>query len=78
MRNKKLIEKFIKDNFDLTNFNLTWENNWRALLEDTDGNTLEICTFDPEEIWTMINDVKHLKYRLKECNFCHYWVIVND
>lgn len=78
MKNKKLIEKFIKDNFDLTNFNLVWKNDWSVDLIDNGGDVLTICTFDPLEIWTMINDVKHLKYRLKECNCGNFWVVVND
>lgn len=80
MRNDELIEKFIKDNFDLTQFDLSWENDWKAHLKDFHGNKLSIITFNPEEIWTMINDVKYLKYRLTTCRCTgeETWVVVND
>lgn len=78
MRNKKLIEKFIKDHFDLTNFNMIWENDWCCHLIDDNNDKITISTFIPTEIWTMINDVKYLKYKFKECHCGNYWVVAND
>lgn len=72
MRNKELIKKFMEDNFDLTAFDIKWEHEWIVSLYDIEGNRLTIMTFDPTELWTTINGVKYLSYRLQDNN----WIVV--
>lgn len=78
MRNKELLEKFIKDNFDIKNFNIIWEEDWLVKLIDKNDNELTLSSIIPFEIFTMINNVKHLKYALKENYGTTEWVVVND
>lgn len=80
MKSRKFIERFIKDNFDLSYFDLFWETDYFLRLVDINGESLDICAFNPEEIWTSLNGVPYLKYRLivhtptgKEL-----WEVIND
>lgn len=64
MRNRELIDRFIRDNFNLTMFDLIWKSDYLAKLVDINGEILEVCSFNPEEIWTSVNGVLYLKYKL--------------
>lgn len=80
MKNKKLIERFIKDNFNLANFNLTWKSEWVAELTDINGSTLTLCTFNPYQVWTSIDGVHYLDYRLitHTPTGTEVWEVIND
>lgn len=78
MRNKELLERFIKDNFDIKNFDIIWKSDWEVLLIDKKGNVLTLATIIPYQIFSMINDVKYLKYELKSCHCTTEWVVIND
>lgn len=74
MENKKLLERFIKDNFDIRHFDIIWKSYWEVLLIDKKGDILTLATIVPNQVFTMINDIKHLKYQL----ISYDWVVIND
>lgn len=78
MRNKELLERFIKDNFDIKNFNIVWLEDWIVKLIDRNGTELVLSTIIPFEIFTMINNTKHLKYALQDTYCGTQWVVIND
>lgn len=73
MKNKELLVKFLKENFDLTAFNINWKTDWFVELTDETGDKITFMCFKPDEIWSSINDKPHLSYRLRNDNF----VVVN-
>lgn len=78
MRNRELLEKFMKENLDIRYFDVNWLNDWSVELTDVKGHILTLVTFRPEVIWSMIDNVKYLSYRFKKCHCGSEWVIVND
>lgn len=78
MKNKELLEKFMKENFDLVSYDIVWHSDWLVELTDKNGDKLCMHTFDPEIVGTAINSVPYLKYRLKDCYLGDCWVIAND
>lgn len=80
LKNRELLEKFIKDNFNEDNFEINWHNSFYVTLKDYQGDKLELCTINPYMIITAINGQYYLTYRLDK----HFktgqenWIIVND
>lgn len=74
MENKELLERFIRDNFDIRHFDIIWKSYWEVLLIDKKGDILTLATIVPNQVFTMINDIRHLKYQL----ISYDWVVIND
>ena len=64
MRNLKLLEKFIKDNFNEEQFRITYYQDCMATLVDARGDKLSLLTVRENHVITKINDKDHLEYRL--------------
>lgn len=80
LKSRELLEKFIKDNFDVDKFQVEWHNSFFVTLSDYHGDKLELITINPYVINSAINGQYYLSYRLDK----HFktgqenWVIVND
>lgn len=66
---KELLKRFMKENFNLDYFNVNWKSDYLVELVDMNGSVISMMCFNPEEIWTAINGVKYLNYRVKGNNF---------
>lgn len=78
MKNKELLERFIEDNFNITKFAIKWQNDYLVDLFDEKGNKLTLATIIPYQIFSLINDEKHLRYELRICLGREEWVVLND
>lgn len=75
MESKKVLEKFINDNFDLTKFYIKWESDFLLELTDLKCDKIALCCVKPYCVWTSINGEKYLNYRLGKYG---EWVIDYD
>lgn len=80
MKNRKLLEKFMKDNFYLEKFNIHWYSDWLVQLIDTNGDKLSLSTFNPYVITCNINSEYYSSYRLEKNlpSGKDMWVVFNE
>lgn len=64
MRNLKLLEKFIRDNFNEKDFRITYYQDCMATLVDNSGDRLTLLTVRENHVIAKINGKDHLEYRL--------------
>lgn len=77
MNRKDLLRKFLKDNFDLSCFNIKWESDFLVTLEDT-NDTISFCCFDGVTIDLAINGIYFNSYTLdKDLINNNIWFVIN-
>lgn len=63
-KRKELLERFLNENFDLTQFVVDWEDNFIVSLIDSRGEQLDLICYDNETICSYLEGRKFLTYRL--------------
>ena len=77
MNRKDLLRKFLKDNFDLSCFNIKWESDFLVTLEDT-NDTISFYCFDGVTIDLAINGIYFNSYTLdKDLINNNIWFVIN-